>query len=101
MAFYEKYKDLRGRFEILAIHIGAKTLTELDEKLKPISEQHWQGRTLPFPVLVDGAGKTAKAYGIWGIPFDLLLDPEGHIVKGGGLKLLEKCLQEAAPTPQG
>jgi hypothetical protein len=88
MDLYETHKDRRERFEILAIHGGGKTLAELDEKLKPLAEQHWQGRTLPFPILIDGEGKTFKAFGIWGIPFDLLLDPEGNIVKDGSVKLL-------------
>jgi hypothetical protein len=83
---YEKYKDLRGKFEIVAFHDDrAKTLDELDQKLaeKKIVEQKWGGRPLPFPVLLDETGTTVKTFGIRAFPTILLVDPDGKLVKFG------------------
>ena len=90
MEFYEKHKDQRDRFEILAFHDkAAKTFAELDEKLKPIIKDKWGGKSLPFPILLDDSGETVKAWGIHAFPTVILVDPEGKLVKGGGEEMLE------------
>ena len=61
MALYDKYSALRDRFEILAFHDATvSTFEELDEKLEPIREKYWAGKSLPFPILLD-ATRTTKA----------------------------------------
>jgi hypothetical protein len=83
---YEKYADLRDKFEIVAFHDDrAKSFEELDRILeeKKIVEQRWKGRPLPFPVLLDSTGTTVKTYGIRAYPTILLVDPEGKLVKFG------------------
>jgi hypothetical protein len=52
---------------------------------------------LPFPVLVDGEGKTFGVYGVQGAGNTLLIDPEGRLVKGGGLAMLTERLKEKKP----
>lgn len=97
MKFYEDHKDQRDRFEILAFHDArAKTLEELDEKLKPIIRDKWGGKELPFPILLDASGETIKALGVRGFPTVILIDPEGRLVKGGSEELLEAELKKAA-----
>ena len=98
MALYEKYAAIRDKFEVLAFHdASVKTLAELDEKLEPIIKERWGGKALPFPILLDPSRATLKAYGISAYPTNILIDPEGRIVKGHAEKTLEKKLAELAP----
>ena len=94
---YERHEADRDRFEVVAFHdASAKSFLELDEKLKPIIEKWWQGKSLPFPILLDASGATVKSFGIQGYPTVLLIDPEGRIVKGGNEQMLERKLGAAA-----
>ena len=96
MEFHATHQADRDRFEILAFHDAtAKTFAELDEKLKPVIEQRWQGKSLPFPILLDASGATVKRYGIQGYPTLILVDPEGRVVKGGSEAMLEAKLKAA------
>lgn len=97
MALHDKYEALQDRFAILAFHdASAKTLEELDEKLAPTVKDAWDGRELPFPILMDSTGDTIRNYGINAFPTVILIDPEGKLVKGGGEKKLEEILEEMA-----
>ena len=96
MEFYAAHEADRDRFEVLAFHDpSAKTLAEMDEKLKPVIEKQWKGKSLPFPILLDKSGVTVKQYGIQGYPTILLIDPEGRIVKGGNEAMLAEKLKAA------
>jgi hypothetical protein len=98
MALYEKYAAIRDKFEVLAFHDAtAKTFEELDEKLESIIEKRWRGKALPFPILLDPTRATLRAFGISAYPTNILIDPEGNIVKGNAEKNLEKKLEELAP----
>ncbi len=95
MKFYEEHKDQRDRFEILAFHDArAKTFAELDEKLAPIIKDKWEGKPLPFPILLDDSGETIKNLGVRGFPTVILIDPEGRLVKGGSEEMLEEELKK-------
>jgi hypothetical protein len=97
MALHDKYESLHERFTILAFHdASAKTLEELDDKLAPTVRDAWDGRQLPFPILMDSSGDTIRNYGISAFPTVILIDPEGKLVKGGGEKKLEEILAEMA-----
>ncbi|KAF0245657.1 MAG: hypothetical protein FD180_1435 [Planctomycetota bacterium] len=97
MEFYEKHKDQRDRFEILAFHDArAKSFEELDEKLKPIIRDKWGGKSLPFPILLDASGDTIRKLGIHSFPTVILINPEGKLVKGGGEAMLEEELKKPA-----
>ena len=96
MEFWATHEADRDRFEVLAFHDpSAKTFAELDEKLKPVIEKHWRGKSLPFPILLDAGGATVKRYGIQGYPTTILIDPEGRIVKGGSELMLKEKLAAA------
>jgi len=91
MKLYDEHKDKRDKFEILAFHDATvKTLAEMDQKLeqKRIIEKRWNGRTLPFPVLLDASGAWIRELEITSFPTIVLIDPEGRVVKDGGERML-------------
>ena len=96
--FFEEHAADRDRFEILSIcnteMEKAQTIEAFDTLAAPLVKDIWGGKELPFPVLVDGEGKTAGVYGIHGWPTVLLIDPEGHLVKDGDEKVLAEKLAE-------
>ncbi len=98
---YEEHAADRDRFEILAIcnteQEKAHTIEAYDALSAPLVKDVWAGKQLPFPVLVDGEGKTSRVYGIRGWPTTLLIDPDGHLVKNGELSLLIEKLKEKKP----
>jgi hypothetical protein len=90
---YEKHADQRDRFVILALHdTAAKTFAELDPKLEDLQKQAWNGKPLPFPILLDSTGQSLKDYGIEAFPTVVLIDPDGNVVRGGDADSLEKQL---------
>ena len=81
---YDEHEADRDKFVILAVHgQGADDFADLDKKLAPIVRDVWQGRNLPFPILLDDDGKTFAAFGIESIPATILIDPDGKVVEGG------------------
>ncbi len=107
MKLYDEHKDLRDKFEIVAIHdSGVKTFAELDEKLVKIKKQYWEDKDLPFAVLIDDDNQTVKAYGVNWFPTSLLIDPQGKVVAGEAAEMLEAKLAELSgkkrePGPNG
>ena len=96
MEFQTAHEAQRDQFVVLAFHDQtAKSFAELDEKLKPVIEKQWKGKSLPFPILLDATATTVRAYGIQGYPTVLLIDPEGRIVKGGNETTLAATLRAA------
>ena len=94
MDLYARHADQRDRFEILALHdTGAKTFAELDPQLAKLQADAWDGRTLPFPILLDSTGESLKNFGIEAFPTEVLIDPEGNVVRGGSADLLEEKLK--------
>jgi thiol-disulfide isomerase/thioredoxin len=96
--FYEKHAADRDRFVILAIcnteQEKALTIEAYDKLAEPFIKEAWAGKQLPFPVLIDGEGKTSSIYGIQHWPTVLLIDPEGHLVKNGDEATLAQELQK-------
>jgi peroxiredoxin len=96
--FYKEHAAERDRFEILAIcnteQEQALTFEAFDPLAEPLVKDVWNGKQLPYPVLLDGEGKTAEVYGIQRWPTVLLIDPEGRLVKNGDLALLAEKLRE-------
>ena len=92
--FWDEHEAEREKYAVLAFHdASAKTFDELDEKLKPVIEKRWGGRSLPFPILLDASGATVRAYGIQAYPTFLLIDPEGKLVRGGSEAMLAEKLK--------
>lgn len=102
MKLWDEYEDQRDHFTILAFHdASAKTLEELDEKLAPTVRDAWDGRELPFPILMDATGETIKTYEITAFPTVILIDPEGKLVKGNAEQKLEEVLKEMRAKETG
>ena len=101
ITFYEEHAADRDRFEILSIcnteTEKAQTIEAYDALAAPLVKEAWAGKQLPFPVLLDGEGKTYGVYGVQGWPTTLLIDPEGHLVKNGDLAMLAEKLKEKKP----
>jgi peroxiredoxin len=70
-AFYERYHKTSPNFEIVAISI--------DDDRAPAEAFATQAK-LPFPVLLDLAGKTAAAYGVESIPLLYVIDESGRVI---------------------
>ena len=95
IAFYEKHKDKRDRFELIAFHdASVKSFKEMDAKLIEIRKKYWGGKRLPFPVLLDASGSTLADWQIGFFPTQILIDPEGRLLGLAGLKTLETKLAE-------
>jgi hypothetical protein len=93
IAFYEDHAEHRDKFEVLAVHDqAAKSLADLDQKLVRVKKQNWQGKDLPFPILLDGQNRTHKRYGINSWPTTLLIDPDGKLVGHADVSSLEEKL---------
>ena len=81
VAFQTLYAAHAERFVILSVHSDrAKSFAELDPKLPAFERQFFGGKPLPFPILIDGDGRTAERYGIDGFPTAILIDPAGKLV---------------------
>jgi hypothetical protein len=82
-------------FQILTVHTDSvESLNDLDEKLKPIVRGPWNGRKLPFPILLDGTGETKKNFGISYYPTTVIIDPDGNVVEAGSVEWLEDKLNK-------
>lgn len=93
MRFYEKHREQRDRFEIVAIHCReVETLQEMDEKLTQVREKFWNGKSLPFPVVLDATETTVTAYGVDSFPTTVLIDPQGRVVRDGSVAMLDAIL---------
>jgi hypothetical protein len=93
IALYEDRADQRDKFEVFAVHDKSmKSFDELDKKLTKIKEQYWQGKDLPFPVLLDATGKTEELYGVRAHPTGVLIDPDGKLVGEASPEELEAKL---------
>jgi hypothetical protein len=100
MALYEDHKDHRDRFEVFAIHSdeSIKSLAELNKELAFIKDRHWDGKDLPFPVLLDKNEETEKRYGVSSHPTGLLIDPDGKLVGAVTEEALEAKLPPLQPA---
>jgi hypothetical protein len=100
MRFYDEHAAHRDEFEIVAFcidHDGElKSLKDLDRQLKPVVENVWNGRQLPFPLLLDASFQTCESFGIDGFG-KMLIDPQGRLVQGDE-KTLAKKLKDTAQT---
>jgi thiol-disulfide isomerase/thioredoxin len=91
---YEEHAADRDKFEILAIcdteYEKAPTLDLYDPLAAKIADEVWKGKSLPFPQIIDGEGRTTARYGVQSWPTTLLIDPDGNLVKGDETTLVKK-----------
>lgn len=90
---YEAHRANRDKFEVLAFHdASVKNFEELDKKLPEIKKRSWNGKELPFPILLDSTGATIANFGITSFPTIILIDPDGKLVGEATDETLEKKL---------
>ena len=98
MEFYESHAEFRSEFEVIGVCIDftgkLKSMRDLDSSLKPIVEKVWDGKEIPFPVVLDNSFATWERFGIPGLGTAVLVDPSGNVV-AGGLKELARVLEKA------
>ncbi len=92
--FYEEHKAQHDQFEIIGVYIDytgeLKSMADLDRELDPIVKYVWEGKILPFPVILDSTFKTWASFGLKGFPTIVLIDPEGNLVEGDETTLAKK-----------
>jgi hypothetical protein len=101
---HERYRALRDRFAIVAIHNSeVSTLAELDRRTATARARYWGGKPLPFPLLLDDDSLTYTDYGVSMYPTFMLVDPSGKVVERGDPERLEAELKklEARRTDGG
>jgi thiol-disulfide isomerase/thioredoxin len=81
MDIYDDHADERDKYIILTVHApDTKTFAELDERVKPVVRDTWDGRMMPFPILLDADSKIQETFGVSHWPTTLLFDPDGKLV---------------------
>lgn len=102
--FYLENSDLRDHFEILAVcntsHEDILNIADYEERTSELRKIHWGNKSLPFPVLLDGEGKTYTDYAVSAWPTTFLIDPKGRIVEGGDLEMLADLLRNLREAPK-
>lgn len=95
MDFYDEFKDRQKEFVILAFHdTRAEDLADLDQKLQNVKQSIWNGRDLPFPILLDDSGETLRRFGISSFPTLLVIDRNGRVMKHGNEATVRDRLME-------
>ncbi|MCA9027341.1 MAG: TlpA family protein disulfide reductase [Planctomycetaceae bacterium] len=97
LEFSEKHADHRDQFQIIAVcldrHGSMRSISDIDQMLKPIIQNVWGGRSPDFPILLDNTSETIKRFGLDSLGHLVLIDPDGNLRKGD-LNTLEERLQE-------
>jgi len=105
LELHETFADRRDEFTVLLMHARhpvVANLADVDSVFYSnggVAERYWQGRRLPFPFLFDGANATWEAFGTLGY-FEALVDPEGRLVRGGGVEMLRGILTGEVPPQE-
>ncbi|MFK7739673.1 MAG: peroxiredoxin family protein [Planctomycetota bacterium] len=95
----EQHPDQEPPYAVVLLHSGkAESLADLDQKIDAagLREKHWDGRQLPFPILIDPEAKTAKSWKLRWTTNTLLIDPEGKL--WGETDRLQELTQIVAGT---
>ena len=86
MEFYERNAKSRDRFEVIGVCIDftgeIDTIPELDKALSSVETHVWNGKKIPFPIVLDNTFNTWERYGIPGLGTVVLVDPDGRLVEG-------------------
>ena len=84
--FYNEHESQRKHFEVVSICIqkdgDVKSMDEVNRRLAPIIKYAWDGKDIPFPILLDPTFETWRRYGIPGLGVLLVIDPDGNLVEG-------------------
>lgn len=100
MEIHEDHAGEHDKYVVLTVHssMRGQSFAEVDEALIPIIRDLWDGRALPFPILLDGEGKIAQTFGVSKWPTTILFDPEGKVVGEIDPDELEEKLAPIPPS---
>ncbi len=100
MEIYDDHPDERdSKYTVLTVHSpDVKGFAELDQKLAPVVRDTWNGRMMPFPILLDADGKIQQTFGVSHWPTTILFDPEGKLVGEVQPDQLEQKLRPVSLT---
>jgi thiol-disulfide isomerase/thioredoxin len=98
MEIYDDHPDERDdKYVVLTVHSpDVKSFTELDKKLTPVVRDTWNGRMMPFSILLDADGKIQQTFGVSHWPTTILFDPDGKLV---GEVQPDELEQKLKPVP--
>jgi thiol-disulfide isomerase/thioredoxin len=105
MLLHDEFKE-RG-VSVVAVHDDSvASFGELQTIMQRLQNEHWQGRGIPFPVVLDGGGEvaientdikvhgaTTASYGIMSWPTTLIIDRQGRVVGPIAVHDLESARQ--------
>lgn len=81
--FYRTRAQQRDAFEILGVCVDVDeslaSMADVEKGLAPIVAHTWQGKELPFPLLLDAGLRTWQSFGLEAMADTLLVDPEGNL----------------------
>ena len=93
---------------IVAVHDDSiDSMQALERHLVKFTEEHWDGREIPFPIAIDGGGetdipgtdRTAKgsttaAYGVQAWPTTILIGPDGNVIERMRIRDVETSIAQ-------
>ncbi|QDT03983.1 hypothetical protein K227x_23690 [Rubripirellula lacrimiformis] len=92
--------DRRSKFEVIGVCIDwsgeIDDVSKLDKALSAIEANVWNGKKIPFPIVLDTTFNTWERYGIPGLGTVVLIDPDGRIAEGDE-STLQLILDQADP----
>jgi hypothetical protein len=101
--FYNEHAEQRDRFEIIGVCIDItgklERIQDIDAELQPIVEKVWNGKKIPFPIVLDNTFKTWERFGIPGLGTAVLVDPRGNVAEGG-FETLQRALKNGEPSDE-
>ncbi len=96
VAFSKAHQQQKAQFRIVAIRFGstheAFEWKDFHAKTLKLEQERWHG-VPPFPVVDDDSSQLSMDWGIHALPTYALIDPEGNLVRGGDLSMLEGKLK--------
>ena len=100
----EQHPNQQPPYAILTIFTGdARTFADYDAAIEKLGhrDNHWLGKALPFPILLDPDAKTKKAWKPHWSETMLIFDPEGKLWGEGDLarQLSQIAAGELKPKP--
>lgn len=92
MVFAKAHSASRNRFRIVAIHENSLhesgDWNDFHAKTLKLEREVWHGIP-PFPLVYDETTRMTSDWGVHQFPTYALIDPDGNLVRGGDLSMLE------------
>lgn len=96
--FHRRNQDIESEFVILSIHSSRDVTTEKEyrKKVDSIKRELWHGSELPYPVIIDRSGQTARDWGVETFPRLVIIDPNGKVTALKTLNSVQNAIRHSA-----